>query len=531
MKFKRKIMSIVTCLICAASMVNIPLNGLTNANADTAKPIDMYLIAGQSNAAGYSLARDSGDTFENVWYAGQTDRESVGVSHICAGSDTTQAFVDFKQQVTVGLGKSSRHIGPEYGMASVLSSSSTAEHPSMIFKTAAGSTGLLDEYGTEYGNWYPRSLWEEGYEPVVDSISNDETGTGVMYELFLGNFKRVYDELIANGYAPQVKGMAWMQGERDSTNNDLDKYAEVLEIFITDIRADLVQITGDATLTGMPFVIGELADTFGCYNNTQAIATANKQKQVAEKMSSSRVASFSTSDFIINDENGNTVGTDLNHFSYADAKTLGQRFANKLLELNEQKFVAIDEKDGKVSCVIEGDNLNVTLTPKQNYKLSQLLLNGTDVTSNVVNNGYKTTLQQAANILTAKFIEKTKYSVTYETAVGAGCQFTPQFSYEGDVLSLKVYPAKDYEITEVLYNDTEMTYNVESKCYEIHATADGTVKIETKYVGTANEEDSDSTSESKKKSGCSSAIVTVGVIPVLSVAAVAVAVGRKRKKN
>lgn len=42
---------------------------------DVAIPLDMYLIAGQSNAAGYSPVYDNEtETFENVWYAGMTEK-------------------------------------------------------------------------------------------------------------------------------------------------------------------------------------------------------------------------------------------------------------------------------------------------------------------------------------------------------------------------------------------------------------------------------------------------------------------------
>ncbi len=349
---RKKIISFIAIFACAFSMVISPFSfgGVKTVKADTATPMDMYLIAGQSNAAGYSIATSGGKTFDNVWYAGQTDRRSVNVENVSCSSDTTQSFADFKRNVTVGLGVSEGYIGPEYGMASVLAKKSTADHPSFIFKTAAGNTGLLDEYGEVFGNWYPRSLWEEGYEPVIDSISTDETGTGVMYKLFLDNFERVYNELIANGYAPKVKGMAWMQGERDSTNRMIGSYVKALKVFIADIRADLAKITGDETLSNMPFVIGEVACTFGYYDNPAATSMSLCQRTVAEEMKSTRVASFSTDDLIIVSENGTVLGTDTYHYSFADATTLGERFANKLLELNKSKKGCSSSVTG-VACV------------------------------------------------------------------------------------------------------------------------------------------------------------------------------------
>ena len=42
------------------------------------KPIDIYLIAGQSNAAGYSAKGGLNETFENIGYAGEIDRSIDG---------------------------------------------------------------------------------------------------------------------------------------------------------------------------------------------------------------------------------------------------------------------------------------------------------------------------------------------------------------------------------------------------------------------------------------------------------------------
>ena len=106
------------------------------AGDNVAIPVDMYLIAGQSNAAGYSpVYANETETFENVWYAGMTekalrsDRESYS-------SNSMTSFASFKRSVKAGLGNNGSRIGPEYGMASVLNEMyADANRKAMILNT------------------------------------------------------------------------------------------------------------------------------------------------------------------------------------------------------------------------------------------------------------------------------------------------------------------------------------------------------------------------------------------------------------
>ena len=97
-------------------------------------PIDMYLIGGQSNAAGYSrIGANTTETFENVAYSGITEvnfRNGSGEAISTAALD----YSNIKWQVTGGLGTDSGKIGPEYGMAKVLNQYYTGDKKAFIFK-------------------------------------------------------------------------------------------------------------------------------------------------------------------------------------------------------------------------------------------------------------------------------------------------------------------------------------------------------------------------------------------------------------
>lgn len=235
-------------ILVALCSVVVPRAGADTVCAEAAfesTPIDMYLIGGQSNAAGYSrIGANTTETFENVAYSGITEvnfRNGSGE----AISTAALEYSNIKWQVTGGLGTDSAKIGPEYGMAKVLNQYYTGDKKAFIFKTAAGGTSLLDktrELSERMGNWYPRSLWEEGYTPNIrqNIVGND--ATGILYEFFVENFRKVYNGLVANGYAPQVKGMVWMQGETD-LYGDYEQYGDTLKTFISDIMHRILTLS------------------------------------------------------------------------------------------------------------------------------------------------------------------------------------------------------------------------------------------------------------------------------------------------
>lgn len=285
------------------------------------KDIDVYLIAGQSNAAGYSFHDGKfTETFRNIWYAAETDRYRDG-SYL--GSSHIESFSEFCFGITAGLGTIPDRIGPEYGMAKVFDGDYSKENPALIFKSAAGGTALRDVSEGEndlYGNWYPRSLWQAGFVP------NNDSTTGLQYYRFVENFKKAYRILKENGYIARVRGMVWMQGCSDLSHEE--EYAKLLPIFIRDIRADLAAITGDTSLFVMPFVIGKIALTEASYNNPAVPPFNAVQQQVADTMTN--VCTVETADLIIVGPDGKNRGRDPYHFTGEDAFTLGIRFGEKL---------------------------------------------------------------------------------------------------------------------------------------------------------------------------------------------------------
>ncbi|MGN1053269.1 MAG: hypothetical protein ACI4SH_07780, partial [Candidatus Scatosoma sp.] len=95
--------------------------------------VDMYLIAGQSNAAGYSPKGAENQTFTNVWYTGEVNKTLDGT-----GANANMGDYTAYTNVTVGQGKSQNEIGPEYGIAKVLNDYYSGDTKALIVKSAAG---------------------------------------------------------------------------------------------------------------------------------------------------------------------------------------------------------------------------------------------------------------------------------------------------------------------------------------------------------------------------------------------------------
>lgn len=503
----RKILSFLVGS-CMALAILLPTQlGVKEVKAyDVGQSIDMYLLAGGSNALGQSLHNgELTDTYENVGYAsGET------------------AFADFKWSVQAGYGASDTQVGPEYGMAQVLNEGGKA----FIFKSAASDSSLYDM--NDKGNWFPRSMWDAGHDPIASNKT-----TGHEYASFINGFETVYAELVDNGYQPQIKGMVWMQGENDLSMPKL--YKELIKIFITDIREDLVEITGDESLTTMPFIMGKVPTTVGEYNNAAVPAFNEMQDKVATEMEN--VATVDTSDLIIVNEDGSINGTDAQHLNAKDAETLGVRFGEKLREYGKRSSVSTAAENGKVAYTYDSeDNLVFTFTPDKNHKLQSVVINGVERIAEVIDDELVVENHGGNVDVKATFTELAKYYVSYENVGEYEARFVSkaQYCYEGKVLKVKLDIKEGYEVISVKFNDIEMEYNKANGCYEIIPTEHGHVSVSIQEpveeasfeeeVVAQNEED---TSESSTYTAIASSI-SISSIALLTLMGAAYAVYKRR---
>lgn len=304
------------------------------------KSIDIYLIAGQSNAAGYTKYAD--DLLTGLWpdcqigspqvlYAGRAEHTlNVNTPQVATNANEFQTWTPAR----AGMGWSSQHIGPEVGMAAYLSrhyyNAKNKDKTAGILKFAHGGTSLLNNLSGENaatGNWVPPSYAAELGVPYTGL-------TGGCYRALLAQIEIGLAALRADDYGDiNFKGLFWMQGESDRGNPT--EYERAFAHLVRDLRADIGRITGkDAS--DFAIMVGEISETSG---SAKADAVAFNQRfiqmQRALAQPADHIYTVASGQFKINqlDENGNDKnGQDAWHWVTADAFAIGELVGRCIVE-------------------------------------------------------------------------------------------------------------------------------------------------------------------------------------------------------
>ena len=243
-----------------------------------AKPLQVYILAGQSNMQGHAkistmevigmdpatkpmLAEMTGPdgkpkVCERVWIS------SVG----CSKDDTTEQT----GKLTAGFGATTEKIGPEFTFGLYMQKFTDA--PILLIKTSWGGKSLNTDFrppsaGPYVFNESQLAGFAKQGKDVAAMNAAKEKETGVYYRLMIEHVKKVladpkrvvpeYDA--AQGY--EIAGFAWFQGWNDMVdggtypNRDkpggYDAYSTAMAHFIRDVRNDL-------NAPKMPFAIAVL---------------------------------------------------------------------------------------------------------------------------------------------------------------------------------------------------------------------------------------------------------------------------------
>ncbi len=299
------------------------------------KQIDIYIMAGQSNASGYTafdnatmIAYDDSTVYgnNNVLYAGRAQY---------TGTNKTVGYNEYNWGLArVGQGWSNTKMSAEASMSAILASYYNASSGKVagIIKFAHGGTALLNSLTGENavgGNWVPKSYADiKGYEwSVGDPL------TGRLYRNLLKQVEQRVEELRADGYTEiNIKGVWWMQGEADKYSPD--EYKVILEYFISDLRRDLGEIT-DEDLSELPFIIGEISRTSGNADisvsvNKKFIAMQNAYCESHDNVYISKIGDYDINKMV--DGTSVAVGTDSWHWNQNDMIKIGEDAARIILE-------------------------------------------------------------------------------------------------------------------------------------------------------------------------------------------------------
>lgn len=243
-----------------------------------AKPLKVFILAGQSNMQGHAKI----STFEHIGMDPATKPmleemldtkgkprvcDRVWISSIgCGGDETTEQ----SGKLSAGFGATTEKIGPEFTFGLTMEKLTNA--PILIIKTSWGGKSLNTDFrppsaGPYVFNEAQLANFKKQGKNVEEIRKAKEAETGVYYRLMIEHVRKVLGDLprVVPGYdaakGHELAGFVWFQGWNDMVDNGTyptrdqpggyDAYSDVLAHFIRDVRKDLK--TPD-----LPFVIGVL---------------------------------------------------------------------------------------------------------------------------------------------------------------------------------------------------------------------------------------------------------------------------------
>jgi hypothetical protein len=232
------------------------------AGAQAAKPLKVYILAGQSNMQGSAhmktFAAMADDPESKPLLREITDQNGnpvvCGNAWITYSTNRRGADVVLQGKVKVGYGFDEERIGPEYGFGIALDNA--LEEPVLIIKTAWGGKSLAVDFRPPGAGPYQPSAQEKERGNIPDPGQVGHYYREMMRFVratlkdagSIGKIVPGYTD--AQGY--ELAGFAWFQGWNDMCNrHHIAQYTDNMIHFIRDVRKDL-----DAPQ--LPFVVGVL---------------------------------------------------------------------------------------------------------------------------------------------------------------------------------------------------------------------------------------------------------------------------------
>ena len=215
--------------ILLLSAITFSIMGCNNKKSDP-KPVDVIVISGQSNAVGCThsncITRSMGSTKYTTYMKGYS---SIQIAYDCWTKDEGPRFYSQNKskdnnfvKVMLGQGNSEATFGPEIGIAEAMHEKYADKL--FLIKYACGASNLKDD-------------WAQRNSP--------------MYNRFIEYVKLQMNNLKEKGYEPTIKAFCWMQGEGDSYDGYYQEYYENTKNFVSNVRADLKELSGNKDV---PFI-------------------------------------------------------------------------------------------------------------------------------------------------------------------------------------------------------------------------------------------------------------------------------------
>ena len=199
--------------------------GCKPAEQSSGTPIDVVIISGQSNGVGCTWCNQIPDSMGIEKYSeyqqGYKDIKMSFCNWTKNFPDLTfeiqNASRDKFVDVRLGQGNGTHSFGPEIGIAEAMHTKYA--NKLFLIKAACGGSNLKDD-------WLNKK-------------------TSYMYQRFIDYIRKQMNILKESGYFPTIKAFCWMQGEGDSYPGYYNVYQDNLRTFVTNVRSDLRDLSGE----------------------------------------------------------------------------------------------------------------------------------------------------------------------------------------------------------------------------------------------------------------------------------------------
>jgi hypothetical protein len=261
------------------------LTSLWGVPAETARPVKVFILAGQSNMEGQGFItaepnRNGGKG--SLEFIVKNPETAPRFTHLVdeAGQWRTRddvwiSYLDRTGALTVGYGARKELIGPELGFGWVVGNA--FDEPVLLIKCAWGGKSLAVDFRPPSAGKVPYSLGEK----QDAAIAQDSTIVGRYYRetvtLTKAALGKVKDLVPGSNGQYVISGFGWHQGWNDRINDQFNaEYEENLSHFIRDMRKDL-------GVPGLPFVIAETGMSGPEEKHPRALSLMKAQAGVAQR--------------------------------------------------------------------------------------------------------------------------------------------------------------------------------------------------------------------------------------------------------
>jgi len=224
---------------------------IPSSSKEVTNPADVFVLLGQSNMEGnttyvnfpkYCTAKGLNkeiyyNGFEkiNISFHNHYNKEYNNSSNPSSPNDYN--FIPVK----LGQGGETKYFGPEVGMAERLSEQEL-DKPLYLVKYCSGGTGFSTQTRDGISDWD----WQS---------PSSTKSPGKLYTGAVKYIKNCMAGIKEQGYTPILKGVLWMQGERDGCFESFSKsYYRFLANFVNDLRDDLEEFAENEFKLNIAFI-------------------------------------------------------------------------------------------------------------------------------------------------------------------------------------------------------------------------------------------------------------------------------------